>query len=288
MLVVHQLAQQLLVLGANLVLVPLDEAQEGLVPHHRELARLLAEAQEVVHEGVDDAERQGVLLIEEHAEEEGRGAGVLQLGELEQRGGGVQHRDGPSREHRREHNRLTKRARPTGAQRDEYALVERRGFKRRLLQRLIQREVQPFMFGNIVADAGQEHERVKPLRHLRVEVGREKPRRLVHGVRAPLLRVGEVQHLFPVAQRRDDLERLGYFPDGVSSQEVAHLSVHLHHLLVHPLGDGGTVVAVGAHVVAAAAPALLLFDLLQDDVREGPLLARLGLHERGERGFVFG
>ena len=67
-----------------------------------------------------------------------------------------------------------------------------------------------------------------------------------------------VQHLFPVAQRRDDLERLRYFPGSV----VVHLWVHLLPS-VHPLGDAGP--SPSAPVVAAAPPRPA--DLLQDDVR---------------------
>ena len=280
----HQLTQQQLVLGADLLLVPLHEAQQGLVPNDRQLPGLFPEPEEVVHQRVHHPERQRVLLVQQHAEEEGRGARVRQLRELQQRRGGVKHRDGPPREHRRQHHSLPQRARPRGAQGNQYPLVKGRGLERRLLQRLIQREVQPLVLGDVVPDARQQHERVEPLRHLRVEVRREQPRRLEHGVRAPLLRVGEVQHLLPVAQRGYNLERLGNLAHGVPLEQVAHLPVDVDHLLVDSLGHGREVVVVAAARATRAAPAaLLLLDLLQDDVRERPFLARLGRHERAER-----
>eukprot|EP00982_Pelagococcus_subviridis_P010049 30963-Pelagococcus_subviridis.AAC.2 len=262
------------------------------MPHHGQLPRLFLEPEEVVHERVDDAERQRVLLIQQHANEETRRARVLHLRELKKRRRGVQHRNRAARQDGRQHHRLSQRARPRRAQRDQYALVKRRGLERRLLQRLIQREVQAFVFRDVVSHAREQHQRVKPLRHLRVQVGREQTRGLIHRVRRPLLRGRQVQHLLPVRQRGDDLKRLRYLPRGVSLQKVAHLTVHVHHLLVHPRGDRGpgvhlVVVAAGS-IPAAAAASLLLLDLIQDDVRERALLPGFRRHERRERGFVLG
>ena len=143
------------------------------------------------------------------------------------------------------------------------------------------------MFGNIVADAGRSTaSKTAAPSSLRLDAKSRVAWYMACGLHfSGLVRYSTSSQLLSAGMI---LNALGIFPTVYRRRTVAHLSVHLHHLLVHPLGDGGTVVAVGAHVVAAAAPALLLFDLLQDDVREGPLLACLGLHERGERGFVFG
>lgn len=55
------------------------------MPEHRKHTSLAAEGQEVSHQGVQDAERQGVLLIEQQTQENAVGAVVFHLCQLEHR-----------------------------------------------------------------------------------------------------------------------------------------------------------------------------------------------------------
>jgi len=65
-LVVVLLAQQLLewraVLGADLVVVALQEGQQRLVPHHRHLPRFVRKAHKVVHQRVHLRAERGLLI----------------------------------------------------------------------------------------------------------------------------------------------------------------------------------------------------------------------------------
>jgi len=54
----------------------------------------------------------------------------------------------------------------------------------------------------------------------------------LHGMWAPLLRLSELQHLLPVHEAGDDLERLGHTAYSVASHQLAHTAVHLKHTAV--------------------------------------------------------
>ena len=67
----EQHAQLLALLGRELGLVALREDEQRLVPQHGQRARLARERREVIGERRDDAQRERVLLREEHAHEDG-------------------------------------------------------------------------------------------------------------------------------------------------------------------------------------------------------------------------
>jgi hypothetical protein len=47
--------------------IPLREDKKGLVPKHRQLARIVGEPVEVRNNSINHAERQCILLVEKHA-----------------------------------------------------------------------------------------------------------------------------------------------------------------------------------------------------------------------------
>ena len=65
-------------------LVALRKHEQRLVPQHRQLACLVHEANKVLDERVDDAVGKRVLFVEEDGEEDGGGAAVRHLSELEE------------------------------------------------------------------------------------------------------------------------------------------------------------------------------------------------------------
>lgn len=60
----HQVQQGLLLVWSNVRLVALCKDQEGLVPQNGHGAGVHLEAQEVVHQAVNDLVGQGILLVE--------------------------------------------------------------------------------------------------------------------------------------------------------------------------------------------------------------------------------
>ena len=65
-----ELEEAALLVDGHVVLVALGEDEEGLVPEDDHAALVLDEGGEVVDDGVDDAVREGVLFVEEGAEED--------------------------------------------------------------------------------------------------------------------------------------------------------------------------------------------------------------------------
>lgn len=66
----EKLEQRLFLLAAQIALVALDEREQGLVPEDGQLPRVHFEADEMSHGCVDDPVRQGVLLVEQDAQED--------------------------------------------------------------------------------------------------------------------------------------------------------------------------------------------------------------------------
>ena len=62
------LEQSLLLLRADVLLVPLDEGKEGLVPEDWKSSLFAAEVEEMEDTGVDNSVRQSVLLIKENSQ----------------------------------------------------------------------------------------------------------------------------------------------------------------------------------------------------------------------------
>ena len=80
---------RLLVLLTHLTLVPLHKAEQRVMPHDGQRPPLVLEPHKVVHKCINDPVREGVLLVEEHADEEAGGAAVVHLGHAKQGGGRV-------------------------------------------------------------------------------------------------------------------------------------------------------------------------------------------------------
>mmetsp|Transcript_16898 Transcript_16898/g.32703 ORF Transcript_16898/g.32703 Transcript_16898/m.32703 type:complete len:392 (+) Transcript_16898:419-1594(+) len=247
---------------------------------------------EMIHEGVNHAMRQRVLLVQHLQQEKAVGARVRHFRNLQDGHARVQDGDGDARQQRGPDHRLAHRARSRRAQRQQQPFVESPGLVHRFLERLEQRKVQTLVLFDVGAASGQQHQVVEALGHLGVEVGGKQASRRVHGVRGPPLRVGDEQHLLPVAEGGDDLERLGHFSRVVSSQQPPHLGVHLVHLLVHAREHA----ARRGHVritLLVARPTLLglhlrrvLLKPLHDEVRQRARLARLRVHEPLDHGCV--
>lgn len=84
-------------------------------------------------------------------------------------------------------------------------LVKGVGLVGGLLHGLEERKVQAPVLAYVLAHVRQQHQRQEALRQPRVEAGHKQPRGLVHRVRAPVLRVRQVQHLH--GSRRAAVER---------------------------------------------------------------------------------
>ena len=76
----------------------------------------------------------------------------------------------------------------------------------------------------------QQHQVVEALRHLLVQVGREKLRRCTGGGWAPPIWIGRIQHLLPIRQPWHDLERLGQLTRPVRRQELANALIDFEYL----------------------------------------------------------
>ena len=128
-----ELEEAALLVDGHVVLVALGEDEEGLVPEDDHAALVLDEGGEVVDDGVDDAVREGVLFVEEGAEEDRVGAAVGHLGDLHDARGRVEHGDAALGEHGRDDDGLLERAVAGLAEREQEALEEARGLVERLL-----------------------------------------------------------------------------------------------------------------------------------------------------------
>ena len=89
----HQLHQTLLLLQGQVLLVSLHEREQALVPEHGKRTRIGDKTHEVRVQCVNHVVGQGVLLVQERAEEDAVGSAVVHLGYLEDSCAGVQHRD---------------------------------------------------------------------------------------------------------------------------------------------------------------------------------------------------
>ena len=226
-----------------------------LVPQHGELAVVVLEAEEVRDQRVDHHVGQRVLLVEQHRHEQRRRARVpahhahhrllRQLRQLHQRGGGVRHGDGDLGDDGADDHRLLERALVLVlthlclthlAQGDHNSFEERRRLVHRLLQRLVEVVVElsrrdcarqgGLVTIDVVQNRGEQHRGVEALGELRVEVGGEDTRGGEGGLGRPLVRLGDPENLamrrdrdddlLPVAERRDDLERLGKLAGAVA------------------------------------------------------------------------
>lgn len=88
-----EIKKRLLLFRTDVSLVPLDEAEESLVPQHRQLPSLTPEAQEVEHKSVNDSVGEGVLLVAESTEENRVAARIIHLRDLDHSGARVEDRD---------------------------------------------------------------------------------------------------------------------------------------------------------------------------------------------------
>ncbi len=146
-----QLLYGVLVLWPDLILVPLNKAQQALMPDDWHLTLVVGEPDKVVDESVDHPVRQGILLVQQGADEEAgcawwerergpwfRGTlglillgsiertAVLHLSQAEQRSGGVEHGDGGAPQNRAEDEGLAQGAGAALAEGQEQALCEER------------------------------------------------------------------------------------------------------------------------------------------------------------------
>ena len=179
------------------------------MPQHGQLARVAAEATEVIDDRVDDLVRHGVLLVEQDAEEEAVGARVVHVGQLGDGGGRVQDRHRHLDEHARDDGGLAQGAGAGRAEREEDALEEGGWLAERDLERAVRVHAQLARLGDLVAHALEQHGAVEALAAARVELRGEDARRGQDGVRRPRLRLRDVHERGPVWQRWQDLERLG-------------------------------------------------------------------------------
>ena len=83
--------------------------------------------------------------------------------------------------------------------------------------------------------------------HLGIEVGDEEAGGLVHSMGAPVLRVCEEEDLLPVLQVGNDLEGFGHLAGGETTHDLAHRTIHLHHLWIKPRGDDWRSILAAAH-----------------------------------------
>ena len=134
----------------------MGKGEERLLPEDgRDVVRV-DEGGEVAHERIDDAVRQGVLLEQQRAQEEGVGGGEGHLGQLEDRDGRMQHWDRDLLKHRGEDVRL-----PDGAvvlaERQQEALEEGGRLVERALQREVEVEVELVVLLDVALRAGRRH-----------------------------------------------------------------------------------------------------------------------------------
>ena len=121
----QQFQERVALLRGDVALVPLDKGQEGLVPQDGELALLVAEAEKVEDDSVNHPVRERVLLIQEYAEEDGVGPGVLHFGDLEHARARMEDGDRVLGEDGADDDGLSEGAITGLAQRDEETLEER-------------------------------------------------------------------------------------------------------------------------------------------------------------------
>mmetsp|Transcript_26540 Transcript_26540/g.61951 ORF Transcript_26540/g.61951 Transcript_26540/m.61951 type:complete len:255 (-) Transcript_26540:632-1396(-) len=203
----QQRLERILLLGGDLRLVVLRKRKQALLPQQRGRILRLLETDKVLDELVDHAIRQRVLLEEERAEEERVGAGEAHLGELEDGDGGVQHRHRDLGQHGAHDQRLLERrgAFPEG---EQHAFEEGGWLEDRLLDCVVQMEVELPVAADVVLHIGQQDEVEEALRHLGVHVRREQLCRLARRCGRPQLGLRDVEHLLPVGEARHNLKRL--------------------------------------------------------------------------------
>ena len=225
---------------------------------------------------------QGVLLVQESAEEYAVGAAVVHLGYLEDGSAGVEHGDAGLGQGAANDEGLAECAGAAPAQGEEDALEEGSRLEEGLLEGHVEVEVEALVLGYVVAYPGEEDEVVKVLGLARTQVGGEYLGGLEHGCRRPVLWLRQAQNLLPVAQRWDNLESLGELSRAVLGQDLAHAFEYGDHFLVHVrTGGGGTFRGQSGYL------RLLVPDLFHDNVRESLARGLFFVHEQLHRPVVF-
>mmetsp|Transcript_39028 Transcript_39028/g.81678 ORF Transcript_39028/g.81678 Transcript_39028/m.81678 type:complete len:294 (-) Transcript_39028:798-1679(-) len=287
----HQIPQCGLPLRPHLVLIPLHERQQRLMPQHRQLRPLvLPKPHKVPYQTLDHRRRQRVLLVQKRLDEYRRGAIVLRHArQLVNRHGRVMHGDAHALQDGGDDDGLAEGA-PLLAEGEEYALEECGGFVDALFEGHVVVVVELFVGVDVGADGVEEDEVVESLGHFGIEVGGEDAGGGVHGLGRPLVRAGEVEYFFPVVEGGYYLEGFGEFAGGVVCEEFANIGVHLHHLRrqLHPL----LLLLQPIFPPSSMSHGLLLLDLGHDDIRQIPslwhiLVIILPAHHIGKQGFLF-
>jgi hypothetical protein len=161
------------------------------VPEHGELPRVALEADKVKDEGVDDFVGQGVLLVEEDADEERRRAGVVHLGEPEEGGARVKNGDADFGDDAADDDGFAEGAGAGLAEREEDALEEGGGLVQSAFERLIGLNAQLLGVGDFLADAVVEDLVEEALALFGIKRRDEDPRRREARMRRPLVGFGE-------------------------------------------------------------------------------------------------
>lgn len=250
----QQIQQRLALILGDVVPVPLRKRQQTLMPDNGQFPRATqiasdrlgaihggirgaraggSEAQEVEDEGVDDLEGERVLLLQQGLDEDVAGAGGVRVaghlvgGDFAQaveRGGRVQHGDGDLGDDRGDDGGFALGAAGLCQQGEYDAFEERGGFVERLLQRVVQVDVEFLGVGDVGLDRGEEHRVEEELRVVRL--GRDEDARgRVHGVWRPVLGACDGEEGFPGGDCGEDLEGLGEFAGFVAREDEADFAV---------------------------------------------------------------
>mmetsp|Transcript_14432 Transcript_14432/g.36795 ORF Transcript_14432/g.36795 Transcript_14432/m.36795 type:complete len:206 (+) Transcript_14432:285-902(+) len=167
----HQCLQCLFLVVRKLFSVPLSKCEKSLVPPDGKLSVISTETNKVIDNGIDDLAREGILLLQESAHEDGSCARVIHVSQLEQSDCGVDRGDRDFLENARNNNGLSQGAVPLLYKSKEKTLVESSRLVQRLLHRQVEMEIQSFMLGDVLSHFWEEEVMIEALGHFFIQVG---------------------------------------------------------------------------------------------------------------------
>lgn len=159
-----QIQQDISLVLGDVVSVALGKAQETLVPVQRQIVGDRLEAHEVEDKTVNNLEWQRILLVDEHLDEDRSGSGVVHFAEVEKGRGRVEDGDGDAGKDGANDLGLLEGAGAAGGEGEEETLEEGGGLVERLLEAVVEMDVELLVLVNVLADAVDKDQLEKPAR----------------------------------------------------------------------------------------------------------------------------
>ncbi len=277
-----KLQQCFLLFGTNMAFVSLDKGEECLMPQHRQFSGLTLKLQEVKDDSVHHSIGQGILLVEENSQKDAVRATVLHFGNHEHYGRAVQDRDRMSGQDTANDDSLSQGAIAALTEGKKESFEKGSRFEERLVDRLIQMEVQPLIVIDVVSYAREQELVEKPLCLLLPQVGGEDPRRLIHGGSRPVFRLGQEQKVLPISELSDDFKGLGNLATAILGQHFSDTLIHFDNSRIQL----ASLKTFGIRVLCVDFSPFLR-NLLSNDVSQSPSWPIGTVHETLKRSFIF-